>query len=141
MSPSVLEDYHALCRLKASYCRHVDEKAWAQLAELLTEDFVMDAAGAGHAPIIGRDAAIVRIRASIETAQTAHQVHMPEIDIEGDSAQGVWAMQDRVVWGSERPSITGYGHYRERYVREESGWKIARLQLTRLHIDFHPAPV
>jgi hypothetical protein len=138
MSLSRLEDYVALCRLKASYCRHIDEKAWMDLADLLTHDFVMDAAGPGHPPVVGRDAAIDRIRMSIETARTAHQVHMPEIDVDGDSAHGIWAMQDRAVWGNGRPSIVGYGHYREHYVREAGRWKIARLQLTRLHIDFHP---
>jgi hypothetical protein len=51
---------------------------------------------------------------------------------------GVWAMQDRVIWGAERPSITGYGHYHERWVRRNGDWKIAALKLTRLHIDVHP---
>jgi len=46
-------------------------------------------------------------------------------------------MQDRVIWGADRPSITGYGHYRERWVRRDGRWKIASLKLTRLHIDVH----
>jgi hypothetical protein len=48
-----------------------------------------------------------------------------------------WAMQDRVIFGPNRPSITGYGHYHERYVRQNGQWKIAALKLTRLHIDVH----
>ena len=55
----------------------------------------------------------------------------------------LWAMQDRVVWDEARAqevgirSLTGYGHYRERYARCDDGqWRIARTELTRLHIDF-----
>jgi hypothetical protein len=52
-------------------------------------------------------------------------------------------MQDRVVWDAPRrglASITGYGHYHERYVRQHGEWKIASLKLTRLHLDVQPAP-
>jgi len=47
-------------------------------------------------------------------------------------------LQDRVIWGPERPSMTGYGHYHERWVRQSGRWKLAALKLTRLHIDQHP---
>ena len=53
-------------------------------------------------------------------------------------ARVVWALQDRVIWGPERPSITGYGHYHERWVRRDGAWKLAALKLTRLHMDVHP---
>ena len=49
-------------------------------------------------------------------------------------------MQDRVIFGPNRPSITGYGHYHERYVRRDGAWKIAALRLTRLHLDVQPPP-
>ena len=48
-------------------------------------------------------------------------------------------MQDRVTWGPERPSLTGYGHYHERWVKQDGRWRIAALKLTRLQMDFHPA--
>ena len=47
------------------------------------------------------------------------------------------ALQDRVVWGPDR-ALTGYGHYHERWVRRDGGWKLAALKLTRLHLDFDP---
>ncbi len=65
------------------------------------------------------------IRSAVETAYTAHQVHSPEIKLDGDTAHVVWAMQDRVVWGADRrPKMgyaghTGYGHYHECYVRRD----------------------
>ncbi|MBV8983791.1 MAG: nuclear transport factor 2 family protein, partial [Acidimicrobiia bacterium] len=37
----------------------------------------------------------------------------------------------------EHPSASfrGYGHYNEEYVREDGGWRIRRLVLTRLRVD------
>jgi hypothetical protein len=82
------------------------------------------------------------VRASLATAKTAHHVHQPEITLEGDTAHVIWAMQDRVEWHDRPRSITGYGHYTERYIRTRDGWRIAFTQLTRLHVDkTAPVPV
>lgn len=128
--------------MKARYCRLLDTKDWDGFAALLTEDFELDVSGSGGGELIrGRDAALSMIRASIGDAKTAHQVHSPEIESDGDTAQAVWAMQDRVVWPAEKAvrsgiaSLTGYGHYHERYVRRDGTWLIAASRLTRLHMD------
>jgi hypothetical protein len=59
--------------------------------------------------------------------------------LNGDQAHVIWAMQDRVVWSSDKPSLVGYGHYHERWVKRDGGWKLAAQRLTRLHMDFLPA--
>ena len=136
---AAINDWIALCEGKARYCRTLDSKDWAGYTDLFTEDCVLDVTEGTQIPVIsGRDAAIRQIQSSILTARTAHQVHSPEIALRGDEADVVWAMQDRVIWGADRPSITGYGHYHERWVRRNGQWKIAALKLTRLHIDVHP---
>ena len=136
---AAINDWIALCEGKARYCRTLDSKDWAGYTDLFTEDCVLDVTEGTQIPVIsGRDAAIRQIQSSILTAKTAHQVHSPEISLHGDEAHVVWAMQDRVIWGADRPSITGYGHYHERWVRRNGQWKIAALKLTRLHIDVHP---
>jgi len=133
-----IDDWLALCNAKARYCRTLDTKDWKGYADLLTEDYVLDVSEGSRVPVIkGRDAAIKQVQSSILNATTVHQVHSPEIEVTGDEARVVWALQDRVVWGSERPSITGYGHYHERWVRQQGEWKLACLKLTRLHIDVH----
>ena len=129
----------ALSEAKARYCRLLDTKDWAGYAGLMTEDFVLDVTEGTQVPIVkGRDAALQQIKSSILTAKTAHQVHSPEFQFHGDEVQVIWAMQDRVLWGPDRPSITGYGHYHERWVRRNGEWKLAALKLTRLHVDVHP---
>jgi hypothetical protein len=73
------------------------------------------------AVITGRDAAVEMIRGSLTNARTAHQVHTPLIELNGDEAQIIWAMQDRVVW-ENGPALTGNGHYHERWVRDAGRW-------------------
>lgn len=138
-----LEAQLAISNVKARYCRMLDTKNWAGFAALFTDDFVLDVSEGTSVPIIrGRDQAMQHVRTLVDTARTVHQVHTPEIEVRGDEANVIWAMQDRVVWESPRrglASITGYGHYHERYVRQNGEWKIASLRLTRLHIDAQPA--
>lgn len=134
-----INDRIAIQELKARYCRFLDTKQWDAWAALFTDDLVLDTSEAGGPPpIAGREAAIASVRAVIETARTAHQVHTPEIIIDGDTASGIWAMQDRVVFQSG-DSLTGYGHYTEAYVKRDGAWKIAASKLTRLHLDFSAA--
>jgi hypothetical protein len=139
------DDFIEISQVKARYCRFLDTKDWASYKDLFTEDFVLDTSPAGGpAAIRGRDAAVSSIRAAVETAQTAHQVHSPEIQIDGDVANVIWAMQDRVIWGPDRAATmkesghTGYGQYHERYVRLDGRWRIAALQLRYIVYEAHP---
>lgn len=140
-----IDAFVAISRVKARYCRFLDTKDWTAFANLFTEDFRLDVSdGTGQPPIAGRDAAMQMIQVSLANARTAHQVHSPEIECDGDEAHVIWAMQDRVVWDPPRgglASLTGYGHYHERYVRKNGEWKIAAQRLTRLHLDLQPAAV
>lgn len=88
----------------------------------------------GPPPVSGRDAAIASARVWIETARTAHQVYSPEIVVDGDTAQGIWAMQDQLVF-ENGSSMIGYGHYTETYVKQDGQWRISRSKLTRLLVD------
>lgn len=143
-----LEAYDAIRTVKAQYCRFLDNKDWEGLAGIFTADMILDVSeDTGKPPFEGREAALDCIRWSVTDAKTAHQIHFSEITLDGeDAADAVTPMQDRVVWAPGRSpvpgvaSITGYGHYRERYIKEGGSWKIARLKLTRLHIDMEPDP-
>ena len=112
-------DWVAICETKARYCRCLDTKDWAGYADCFTVDLVLDTGPAGGYKVEGRDEAIRLIRGSVETAKTAHHVHNPEIAFaaDGQSADVIWAMQDRVEWGEERREKMGdlghigYGHY------------------------------
>jgi uncharacterized protein (TIGR02246 family) len=134
-----LEDYVAITAVKARYCRFLDTKDWDAYADLFTEDFVLDSVP-GQEPIRGRDAAMKSIRSFVGPAQTAHQVHSPEIDVNGDEAAVIWAMQDRVIGavGIDEAAHTGFGHYYERYVRQGGRWRIASLKLRYVIFEREP---
>lgn len=141
------EDWVAICETKARYCRCLDSKDWEGYADVFTEDLVLDTTPAGGYRIEGREAAIRGVRGSVETARTAHQVHNPEMVFaeDGQSADVIWAMSDRVIWGQERIAAmgdlghTGYGHYREHYVKCPDGrWRIKRQALSYLTFDKVP---
>jgi hypothetical protein len=135
-----LKDWMAICNAKGRYCRTLDTKDWDGFREMFTEDCELDLSEGSPLPVLkGREVAMKQVLSSILTAKTAHQVHTPEITINGDEARAVWAMQDRVVWGPDK-SLTGYGHYHERWVRQDGEWKIASLKLTRLHMDLQFPP-
>ena len=141
MTAGALLDYLAICELKARYCRLLDTKQWDAWAELFTEDYELDVSQeTGQPPIQGRTEAVALVRSFIDQVTTVHQVHSPEITITGDRAQAIWAMQDRVLF-PEGKSMTGYGHYTEQLVRQAGIWKIARLTLSRLHIDRDASPM
>lgn len=131
-------DWLAVANLKARYCRFLDTKDWMSFAGLFAEDVVIDTTAAGGPRMEGRETAVSRIRASLDAATTVHQVHTPEIEIDGNEARAVWAMHDRVAWTNGR-KLDGAGHYHERYVRENGGWKIAESRLTRLYVAMQPS--
>ena len=138
-------DWVAICETKARYCRCLDTKDWAGFTDCFTEDvvFVHPPEGNTHS---GREVSIRYIRDHVETSVTTHQVHNPEVSFDGDDAADViWALQDRNTWSEERRKImgcrgqTGYGNYRERYVRCPDGkWRIAHQVLSYLQMDFIP---
>jgi ketosteroid isomerase-like protein len=142
-------DWVAICETKARYCRCLDTKDWDGYADVFTEDLVLDTSPAGGYKVEGRDEAIRMIRQSVETARTAHQVHNPEISFtdDGQGATVIWAMNDRVAWGKDRIEAmrdlghTGYGHYREHYVKCADGkWRIKHQELSYLQFDVIPLP-
>ncbi len=134
MNASDLVEIEAIKQLKARYFRFLDTKQWDAWRELFTEDFRAEVYGP-H-PVIhfeSRDEMVDSNRKILAEAPTVHHGHMPEIELTGpDTARGIWAMLDVVKLGA---GFVGYGHYHEEYRKVDGHWRIARLRLTRLHIE------
>jgi SnoaL-like domain len=129
------KDWLEICNLKARYCRCLDTKDWAGYRTVYADDAVLDTSGSGGLRIEGADAAVAYVRSSIsDDTITTHHVHAPEIEIDGDIATGIWAMQDRNIWPNGR-KLLGFGHYHERYRRESGEWRIAESKLTRINME------
>lgn len=137
---TTLEDLvacHQLAAAKARYCRTLDKKDWQGLAALLTPGvrFAMGDGGTSEPHVVvGRNAMLSTLGELVAGATTVHQVHSPEIDLDDTGANVIWALQDRIVY-ENGISVTGYGHYYERWVRLGDCWQLASLTLSHLIID------
>ena len=141
---AMIDAFVAISQVNARFCRALDARDWAAFAALLTEDFVLDVGEDNQAiaTIAGRDAALAAVGQELQDATIAHQIHVPEINLRGDEASVIAAMQDEVVWAEPKNgvvSLNGYGQYHQRFVRANGAWKLAALKLTRFHVDVQRA--
>lgn len=125
--------------LKARYMRCVDEKDWQSLRALFCDDATFHFSN-GPGEVDGPDAFVAAAATALQHANTVHHGHCPEIELTGpDSARGIWAMEDRLVWpatdGEPERRMHGMGHYRETYRKVGGDWKIATWSVTRLRVD------
>lgn len=134
---SAMDDVEAIKRLKARYCRLLDQKEWTDWRELFTDRFISDTSAASGTVITGADEFVAFVKKQLDKPSrvTVHQVHAPEIElISPDTAQGVWAMAD-VVTFAPGLILHGYGHYHETDQKTDGQWRIATSRLTRLRED------
>ncbi|PXY30906.1 nuclear transport factor 2 family protein [Prauserella muralis] len=125
-------------RVKHRYLRCVDLKRWDELADTLTPD-----ATAGYGTptygdpltFTGRDEILGFLRDKLgPDIITVHMAAQPEIDIDGDTAQGTWCFEDTVIATEHRVVIKGAAFYEDRYRRCSDGaWRIAHTGYTRTY--------
>jgi len=136
-----VDDIDAIRQLKARYFRLMDTKDWAGMRHVFADDVIVDSTqdATGQA-ISGADAFMAFLPTVIGDVTTTHHGHMPEIELTSAStATGIWAMEDMLRFpnGAE---MHGFGHYHETYEKLAGAWKITSLKLTRLRVDWTPAP-
>ena len=132
-----LEDRESIKELKARYFRLMDTQDWAPWAGLFTPDAEMQTTPTEGERFVGRVEIVEKVSGVLTGCTTAHHGHMPEIAFSGEhAATGIWAMFDFV----DMPQLVlrGFGHYHDRYRREDGVWRIAETRLTRLHLDITP---
>ena len=56
---------------------------------------------------------------------TEHRVTHPEITVDGDEANAVWYLQDRVIAAEFNFMLIGAAFYHDAYRRTADGWKIS----------------
>jgi ketosteroid isomerase-like protein len=135
------EEIEAIKQLKARYFRYMDTKQWDEWGDVFTEDAELVNTQSRDVPLKGRAEIVRVVSTNLEHVTSVHHGHMPEIELLGPTeARGVWSMFDLLIGVRKSRAdagevrLEGYGHYIERYRKEEDGhWRIARLQLMRLH--------
>src|SRR6185369_8657296 len=139
------DDIEQIRLLKARYFRLLDTKQWDEWKDCFTEDLAITVEmsrgepgkpGEVHEQPQGREAFVAALRVTLAEAPTVHHGHMPEITLTGpDTATGIWAMADIVAFVGG-PTMYGYGHYNEHDRKEGGRWRLERLHLTRLKVDY-----
>jgi hypothetical protein len=121
-----LDDYEQLRQLKYRYLRCLDLKDWDGFADTLTADVSTDYGE--RLSFSDRDAVVDYMRSSLgPSIITVHQVHHPELQVEGDAATGRWYLEDKVIITEHRMLLTGAAFYEDGYRRCEDGqWRISR---------------
>lgn len=118
-----MDDITAISRLKYRYLRTLDTKDW----EGFRDCFLPDATGDYNGLVFADREALVAYMAENlgEGFLTMHQVHHPEIDVDGDAATATWYLQDKVIVPAFGFMLEGAAFYSDRYARTPDGWRVS----------------
>ena len=135
-----MDDLEAIRQLKARYFRLMDTKDWAGMRQVFAPDVHIDMEAEGGGVHDAVESFFTMLEAALEGVTTVHHGHMPEIQVTSAStATGIWAMEDMLRW-PDGTEMHGFGHYHETYTKLDGDWKIQSMRLSRLRVDFAPAP-
>lgn len=131
-----LEDLEALRVLKSLYAQRTDENHIAPThatavaaAALFADDGILDIGPGAH--YVGRPA-ILNAYENIFPTQTiwsTHYVTQPQLTVTGSTATGLWRflLYTQPASTPPGPVYTVYGHYNEKYVKTNAGWKLKEV--------------
>jgi ketosteroid isomerase-like protein len=128
-----LIERRAIEELKYRYMRAVDSKDWDLLATTLEPD--VTAVYGNRLTFAGAAELVAMLSTLMDNSKiTVHHLHQPEIEIDGDTATGTWALMDRVIRKKERTMLEGAAIYNDQYRRGADGaWRISRTTYERLY--------
>lgn len=143
MDAEDLVTFRHLEALKYRYVRALDTKDWDLFASCFTDDAT--AVYGDRLDFTGSEAIVAYMRETLGPSMiTVHQVHQPELTLDGDDATGTWGLMDRVVMTDYRILLDGASFYRDRYRRGTDGaWRIAHTSYQRLYeqmVSFDDVP-
>ena len=125
-----LEDIEEIKRLKARYCAYCDDNYDADaIAALFTEDAVWDGGMRGKA--VGREE--IRsffVKSSQRLPFAVHMVLNPIIEVNGDTAKGIWYLFQTCTFAEGNQAVWGSARYDEEHVRVGGEWKFQNLAVT-----------
>ncbi|QBJ97597.1 nuclear transport factor 2 family protein [Rhodococcus sp. ABRD24] len=128
-----LEAIAEISRLKYRYVRALDTKSWAEFTETLLPE--VTATYAEHLRFDSRDAFVSFLQDTLGPhVITEHHCGHPEIEVNGDTATGIWYLSDTVVIPGDQMLMHGAAFYQDRYARDGAGrWRIAHTAYERTY--------
>lgn len=136
-----MDDITAISQLKYRYLRTLDTKQWEEFRDC----FLPEATGDYNGLVFeDREALVSYMRENLgEGFLTMHQVHHPEIEVDGDRATARWYLQDKVIVPAFDFMLEGAAFYSDRYVRTSEGWRVSHTGYRRtfeVHYDLKDLP-
>lgn len=124
-----LEDLEAIKQLKARYALACDAGYDAEaLAAMFTVDAVWDGGPLGRNE--GREAIRRFFQGSSHRISFAvHNIVSPVIEIDGDTATGIWYLLQTCTYIDGNQAVWGAATYHDRYFREDGAWKFRHVRL------------
>jgi hypothetical protein len=141
-------------RVMARYVRYADHQRWEDLAGLFTPAGTftpLKPDGSVWMNMSGREDIAKSIASTAGPGDVyIHHLFSNEVNVESaNSASGIFNMEDKIFRAeradghdagiSGEPAFTrmeGYGHYHGEFVKTDGAWYIAKLNQTRLRLDF-----
>ena len=125
-----LEAVEEIKRLKARYCAYCDDDYDADgIANLFAEDAIWEGGTFGR--YNGRDE--IRqffVNAPAMLPFTVHMVMNPIIEVNGDTATGIWYLFQACTFAEGERAVWGSARYDEEYARVDGAWKFKNLKLS-----------
>lgn len=134
-----LEAIELIKQLKARYFRFLDTRNLEGLQSVFTNDATASFIGGDYDfQLIGWEQLEAFYKKSF-TGQNfgMHNGHHPEICVDGDTATGIWYLQDIFVSLEHNVTIMGSALYDDEYRLEKGQWRIARTGYKRLWEEHH----
>jgi hypothetical protein len=146
---------NAIREVMAWYAYYADHGQWDRLAQLFTPAATFTSYGPGgelylYLDLTGPAAIEKTIAAGVGNARAIHHLFSYTADVRSPAAASIVVnMEDWITPPADDPdgaalqlgdvtfrSVRGYGHYRCDLVKADDGWKISKLEQTRLRMDF-----
>lgn len=126
-----MTDRDAITNALASYARGVDERDFASVAALFSDDATIDYAVGGGAVLQAKELAGWLGRSMAIFRMTQHHLGLPVVDVDGDTARTrvpvIATHVQRRKDGSETVAVL-YGTYVHTWTRTPAGWRIRTLR-------------
>jgi len=128
-----LEAIELIKQLKARYFRALDVCDIPLLKSVFTSDVQIDFKSATYEFHIKgwAEAEPFYKTAFTKTRFGMHNGHTPEIKVEGDTATGLWYLNDIFINLETREFLTGSAIYEDQYVKQDGEWLMAVTGYTR----------
>ena len=128
-----LEAIELIKQLKARYFRGLDVCDIELLKSVFTDDVQIDFKSATYEFHLNgwEEAEAFYRKAFTATRFGMHNGHTPEITVNGDTATGLWYLNDIFINLEEKQFLTGSAIYEDTYVKREGQWRMSRTGYTR----------